>query len=91
VIGEAALLQRRFGALGHIVDTEIARALNMQIRRLGGMLNGGLEHEYGFTCECGCGEIVQRSVLEFDREGGVWLVAHRSQEAEEAAPADNRR
>jgi hypothetical protein len=27
----------------------------MQIRRLADMLPGGLHHEYGFSCECGCG------------------------------------
>lgn len=49
----------------------------MQIWRLAGMLPGGLEHEYGFACECGCGEIVRRSASESERDGGVWLEGHR--------------
>jgi hypothetical protein len=53
-----------------------AHALNMQICRLAGMLPGGLEHEYGFACECGCGELVARSATEFERAGGAWLHGH---------------
>jgi hypothetical protein len=48
----------------------------MQIRRLADLL-GGLEHAYGFTCECGCGEIVRLSAIQFDNEGGAWLDGHR--------------
>jgi hypothetical protein len=51
--------------------------LNVQIRRLAEMLPGGAEHEYGFTCECGCGEIVPISAAEFDSDGGAWLAGHR--------------
>jgi hypothetical protein len=57
------------------VDTGTARALNVQIRRIAGMLTGGLEHAYGFTCECGCGETVQLSAAGFDRDG-AWLEGH---------------
>lgn len=60
-------------------DPAGARALNMQIRRLAGMLPGGLEHEYGFACECGCGEIVRRSASELEPDRGVWLEGHRDQ------------
>jgi hypothetical protein len=51
-------------------------ALNMQIRRLAELLPGGLEHEYGFSCECGCGQIARLSAAEFDRGGGAWLDGH---------------
>ena len=57
------------------MDTGIANALNNQIRRLAEMLPGGLEHEYGFSCECGCGETVRLSAAEFAR-AGAWLDGH---------------
>jgi hypothetical protein len=50
--------------------------LNVQIRRIAEMLPGGLEHEYGFTCECGCGEIVRLSGTDLDPERGAWLDGH---------------
>ena len=59
------------------VDIGIARALNMQIRRLADMLPGGLEHVYGFSCECGCGETLQLPAAEFDHQGGAWLDGHK--------------
>jgi hypothetical protein len=58
------------------VDSGGARALNVQIRRIAEMLPGGLEHEYGFTCECGCGEIVRLSGTDLDPERGAWLDGH---------------
>jgi hypothetical protein len=58
------------------VDAGIARALNVQIRRLAEMLPGGLEHLYGFSCECGCGETLQLSAVEFDHHGGARLYGH---------------
>jgi hypothetical protein len=57
--------------------TASARALNMQIWRLAGMLPGGLEQEYGFACECGCREIVRSPASEWERDGGAWLEGHR--------------
>jgi hypothetical protein len=65
--------------VGHVsarVDIGIARALNMQIRRLADMLPGGLEHIYGFSCECGCGETCRRSAVEFDHQRGARLDGH---------------
>jgi hypothetical protein len=51
-------------------DPASAKALNKPIRRLASMLPGGLDHEYGFACECGCDEIVARSAADFERDGG---------------------
>jgi len=62
------------------LDVGTARALNMQIRRLADMLPGGLEHEYGFSCECGCRGIVRLPATEFDREHGAWLEGHQAGE-----------
>jgi hypothetical protein len=64
------------------VDIRIARALNMQIRRLADMLPGGPEHKYGFSCECGCGEIARLSAADFDHDGGAWLNGHSKAEPE---------
>ena len=52
-------------------------ALNMQIRRVAGMLPGALEHELGFSCECGCDEIVRLSAAAFDRSSGAWIEGHK--------------
>jgi len=52
-----------------------ARRLNEQIVRVAGMLPGGTEHEYGFTCECGCGETVTLSLSRFV-EAGAWASGH---------------
>jgi hypothetical protein len=64
------------------VDTGIARALNMQIRRLADMLPGGLEHVYGFSCECGCGGTLQLSAAEFDQRSSARLDGHGDDETE---------
>jgi hypothetical protein len=47
----------------------------MQIVRLAGLLPGGLEHAYGFSCECGCGEIVSITPDDYEA-GGAWLAGH---------------
>jgi hypothetical protein len=59
------------------MDPASAKALNAQIQILASMLPGGFAHEYGFACECGCGEIAARSAAEFERDGGAWLEDHR--------------
>jgi hypothetical protein len=59
------------------VGSGVAKALNAQVRRVAEMLPGGLEHEYGFTCECGCGEIVRLSAADLDPMGGAWVDGHR--------------
>jgi hypothetical protein len=56
----------------------VARGLNTQIRRLAEMLPGGSEYEYGFSCECGCGDVVRLSVAEVEHHGGAWLDRHRT-------------
>lgn len=48
----------------------------MQIRRLADLLPGGLEHVYGFSCQCVCGETVQLSAADFDHQGGAWVDGH---------------
>jgi hypothetical protein len=60
------------------VDGGVARALNAQIRRVAEMLPGGLEHEYGFSCECGCGEILRLSAADLERKSGAWLDGHQA-------------
>ena len=62
-----------------------ARSLNMQIRRLVDMLPGGLEHVYGFSCECGCDEICRLSAAEFDHQRGALLAGHRDGRTESSA------
>jgi hypothetical protein len=54
----------------------LARRLNEQIVCVAEMLPAGTEHDYGFTCECGCGETVTLSLVNFV-EGGAWVVGHK--------------
>lgn len=69
------------------LNQDAVRALNLQIRRLAELLPGGLEHAYGFSCECGCGEIVRLSATEFDHQGGAWLDGHKGvEESEQPLP-----
>jgi len=63
----------RLGADGAV---PAARSLNEQIRRLAGMLGGGADHLYAFTCECGCGATVSLSAAQYDGEGGCWASGH---------------
>ena len=59
-------------------DAAAAKAFNQQLRvtaeALGGHPEGG--HEYGFVCECGCGETAMVTLSEYDRAGGAWLEGH---------------
>ena len=54
-----------------------AKALNEQIREVADLLPSDPDHKYGFTCECGCGEMVTLTASEFDRDGGAWLEGHK--------------
>lgn len=58
-----------------ILAGSLARRLNEQIVRLAGMLPGGNEQEYGFTCECGCRETVTLSLSRLVA-GGAWIAGH---------------
>jgi hypothetical protein len=60
----------------HILAGSLARRLNEQIVRLAGMLPGGNEQEYGFTCECGCRETVTLSLSRLV-EDGAWVAGHK--------------
>jgi hypothetical protein len=60
----------------HILAGGLARRLNEQIVRVAGMLPGGTEQEYGFACECGCGETVTLSLSKLV-EGGAWVAGHK--------------
>ena len=59
-------------------DTEKADAFNKQLRvtavAIGGASADG--HEYGFLCECGCGETVMLVLAEYDMQGGAWREGH---------------
>ncbi|HJQ51274.1 MAG TPA: hypothetical protein VJ838_12245 [Gaiellaceae bacterium] len=64
------------------LDPARVKALNQQIRHLAELLHGAKDddHEYGFSCECGCGTVVALSVPEFDRDGGAWADGHKAEE-----------
>jgi hypothetical protein len=55
---------------------------NEQVRRLADMLPASAETRFGFSCECGCGEVVALTAAHFDRNG-AWAEGH-----EPATPPD---
>lgn len=63
-------------------DAERATSFNEQLRvtvvAVAGESADG--HEYGFLCECGCGETVWLVLARYDEQGGAWLAGHRSVE-----------
>jgi hypothetical protein len=57
-----AALQWPFGGVsrftaGGAVDSVVASRLNQQILRVAELLPAAVNHKYGFSCECGCGEL----------------------------------
>jgi hypothetical protein len=73
VVGEAVSFR---GDEAHVLAAGLARRLNEQIVRVAGMLPGGAEQEYGFSCECGCGETVTLGLSALV-DGGAWVVDHQ--------------
>jgi hypothetical protein len=59
-------------------DAAAAKVFNQQLRVTAGAVGGrpGDDHEYGFTCECGCRETAMATLAEYDRGGGAWLEGH---------------
>jgi hypothetical protein len=60
---------------------DAAKAFNKQLRAtamsLGGLGGSGVDHRYGFACECGCGGTVRLTLTEYEDQGGAWLAGHR--------------
>jgi hypothetical protein len=54
---------------------EAARSFNKQLRATAEALGGSTEddHQYGFICECGCGQTAMLTLTEYDRQGGARL------------------
>lgn len=86
---EARLAPPSAGDEGRRASSGAARTLNVQILRLAALLPGGAEHEYGFSCECGCGQTVQLPATEFADKGGAWLDGHRDSDPGGLARAAN--
>lgn len=59
---------------------EAAKSFNEQLRvtvvAVAGESADG--HEYGFLCECGCGETVPLVLADYDEQGGAWLDGHNA-------------
>jgi hypothetical protein len=60
------------------IPGELARVLNEQIELLALKLPADDDHKYGFTCECGCGEIVPLTVAALREADGAWFDSHKS-------------
>jgi hypothetical protein len=62
---------------------EAAKSFNSQLRvtvvAVGGASADG--REYGFLCECGCGETVRLVLAEYDEQGGAWLDGHKPEQS----------
>lgn len=57
---------------------EAAKSFNNQLRVTAVAIAGASAdgHNYGFLCECGCGETVRLNLAEYDLQGGAWLEGH---------------
>jgi hypothetical protein len=49
---------------------------NEQVRRLAEMLPASAETRFGFSCECGCGNVVALTARDFDANG-AWADGHK--------------
>ena len=58
---------------------EAAKRFNRHLRETAATLGGpgSANHEYGFACECGCGETARLTLGEYDRQGGAWSAGHK--------------
>ena len=50
--------------------------LNEQIVRVAKTLPADSQHTYGFSCECGCGEVIPLTLTEYEKHG-AWVDGHR--------------
>jgi hypothetical protein len=50
--------------------------LNDQIVRVAKTLPADSHHRYGFSCERGCGEVIQLTLTEYKKHG-AWIDGHR--------------
>jgi hypothetical protein len=69
-----------------------AQAFNQQLRQTAAVLAGraGGGHEYALVCECGCGQTVEFTLHEYDRQGGAWVEGHEAtRETKITSDADN--
>ena len=55
---------------------ETIRAVNRTIREFADDPRISADELWEFFCECGCFTLVELTVAEFDRAGGVWAAGH---------------
>lgn len=62
-------------------SAEAAKSFNRQLRVTAVAIAGASAdgREYGFLCECGCGETVMLVLAAYDEQGGAWFAGHRSE------------
>jgi hypothetical protein len=57
--------------------TPSVKAWNEQVRQLAESFQGAPDTTYGFSCQCGCGEIVGLTAAQYDQAGGAWAEEHK--------------
>jgi hypothetical protein len=62
---------------------ETIRAVNRTIRDFADDPRIPSEESWEFFCECGCFTLVDRTLEQFDHDGGVWAPGHEAE-----APAE---
>ena len=55
---------------------ETVRAVNATIREFADDPRVTDDAEWEFFCECGCFTLVPMTLVEFDKDGGVWAAGH---------------
>jgi len=59
------------------VEAEIARDVNLEMRRVAELLPADPKIKHPFVCEDGCEATVWLTLSEYDANGGAWLDGHR--------------
>jgi hypothetical protein len=62
------------------MGSEDIRVWNEQVRRLADSLPRSAETKFGFSCQCGCGEVVPLTSRYFDANG-AWADGHKPETA----------
>lgn len=60
-----------------VAQQETVRAVNSTIREFADDPRIPDDAEWEFFCECGCFSLVAMTLVEFDKDEGVWASGHR--------------
>jgi hypothetical protein len=71
---------RHLGALAREVNAQIL-ALEARLDDESFLARDPSQYRIGLFCECGCGQAVATTRIEYETNGGVWIAGHRPEVA----------